>query len=81
MMKLFKVSGLLPTVIDSATQYISVNEFILATDEDIACNKYHTLHPNAIPKKDNFTKCEFICMRDSIIPTIEPILEKLEEDK
>lgn len=74
-MKLFQVSGLLSVVNDGARQYVGHDEFILAPDETTACRKFEEVHPTAMKIEEGFTKCTFICMRDSIIPTTEPLQE------
>ena len=77
-MKLYHVSGLLPMHNDSAKQFVSHSEYILAKDESTAIEKYQEVHPSCI-KDEGFTTADYICNRDSIIPTVEPVAERCSE--
>lgn len=77
-MKLFRVSGLIPMNYDSAVHYATVDEFIIAVDEDTAIDKYEDIHASCLKAEEGFTKCTFICHRDSIVPTVEPIREEID---
>lgn len=74
-MKLYQVSGLIPLVIDSAKQYKARNEYIIAKDKQTAMIKFEEVHPTALKADEGFTYCNYICHRNSMIPTVEPVQE------
>jgi hypothetical protein len=65
-MKLFKIEGTI-----RKDSYFSEEEFITAEIASVAIKKFVEIHPLC-----NYITAVFICDRDKIIPTIEPIKEK-----